>query len=100
MISEGIRNCSDLGPAEQRNRDSKVTNKLPNINACENGRSNLSANLRVMALKMLELTLFASINLSIYFNFLRAVVSDDIKGSFLIDELAYKYSVNPGSDSV
>ena len=34
-----------------------------------------SANLRVVALKLLELTQFASPTLSIYFNFLRAVTS-------------------------
>ena len=40
---------------------------VPNIKTCENGWSNFSENLRPVAIKMLELTLFASPNLS-YFN--------------------------------
>ena len=35
----------------------------------ENGWSNLSENLRIVAIKLLELTQFASIDISIYFNF-------------------------------
>ena len=53
-------------------------NKLPNINTCENGWSNFSANLKVVSLKLLELTQFAWPNLSIYFNFLCSVPSDDV----------------------
>ena len=53
-------------------------NMLPKINTCENGWSNFSANLRVVSLKLLELAQFAWPNLSIYFNFLRAVPSDDV----------------------
>ena len=44
-------------------------NMLPNINTCENGWSNFSANLRVLSLKLLELTQLACPNLSIYFIF-------------------------------
>ena len=53
-------------------------NMLPNINTCENIYSNFSANLRVVSLKLLELTQFAWPNLSIYFNFLCAVPRDDV----------------------
>ena len=45
---------------------------LSNINTCENGWLNFSSNLRVMSLKLLELTQFTWPNLSIYFNFLCA----------------------------
>ena len=38
---------------------------------CENGWSNFSENLRVTALKLLELTRFLSPNLSIYYNLVR-----------------------------
>ena len=51
---------------------------LPNINTCENGSSNLSANLRVVSLNLLELTQFALPNLSIYFNFSCTVPRDDV----------------------
>ena len=51
---------------------------LPNINKCENGWSNCSADLRVVSLKLLELTQFALPNLSIYFNFLCAVPRADV----------------------
>ena len=40
-------------------------NTLPNINTCENGWSNFSANLRVVSLKLLELSQFAWPNLSV-----------------------------------
>ena len=61
---------------------SKVTNNftpsitnntymLPNINRCENGLSNFSENLRIVAIKLCKLTRFLSLNLSIYFNFVR-----------------------------
>ena len=53
-------------------------NMLPNINTCENGWSNFSANLRVVSLKLIELTQFAWPNLSIYFNFVCAVPRDDV----------------------
>ena len=53
-------------------------NMLPNINTCENGWSNFSANLRAVSLKLLELTHFAWPNLSIYYNFLCAVRREDV----------------------
>ena len=56
-------------------------NMLPNINTCENGWLNFSANLRVVSLKLLELTQFAWQNLSIYLNFLCAVPRDDVTES-------------------
>ena len=46
-------------------------NVLPNIKMCENGLSSFSENLRVVELKLLEITQFALPNLSIYFNFVR-----------------------------
>ena len=49
-------------------------NMFPNIKTCENGWSNFSEKLRIMALKFLELTRFLSLNLSIYsylLNFVR-----------------------------
>ena len=57
-------------------RHSKVTvilrkSMLLNINICENGWSNFSGNLRIVAFKFLTLTRFLSPNLSIYFNFVR-----------------------------
>ena len=53
-------------------------NMLPNINTCGNGWSNFSVNLKVVSLKLLELTQFAWPTLSIYFNFLCAVPRDDV----------------------
>ena len=53
-------------------------NMLPNINTCENGWPNFSANLRVVSLKLHELTQFAWQNLSIYFNFLCAVPRNNV----------------------
>ena len=44
-------------------------NMVPNINPCENEWSNISENLRVVAIKLFELTQFASSNLSINCNF-------------------------------
>ena len=41
---------------------------LPNIKTCENRWSNFSENLRIVDLKLLELTRFLSPNLSIYSN--------------------------------
>ena len=46
-------------------------NMLPNINTCKNGWSNFSENLRIAALKLLELNRFATWNQSIYLNFVR-----------------------------
>ena len=66
------RNCSSLWPAHNRNRDCQETSIL-NINTCENGWSNFSANLRVVALNFLELTQFSWLNLWIYFYFSCAV---------------------------
>ena len=67
IISEGRRNCSTFISEQQRNRDCQET--LPNINKCENWCWYFSENLRIVALTLLELTKFASPNLSIYFNF-------------------------------
>ena len=53
-------------------------NILPNINTCENGWSNFSTNLRVVSLKLLELTQFAWPNFLIYLYFLCAVPRDDV----------------------
>ena len=53
-------------------------NMLPNINTCENGWSNFSANLRVVSWKLLELTQFAWPNQTIYINFLCAVPRDGV----------------------
>ena len=53
LINEGWRYCSSLRPAQQRNRGSG--NMLAKINTLENGWSNFSANLKVVALKLLEL---------------------------------------------
>ena len=46
-------------------------NMLPNIKTCENEWSNFSKYLRNVALKLLELTRFASPDQSIYFNLVR-----------------------------
>ena len=46
-------------------------NMSPNIKTCRNGWSNLSENLREVALKLLELIQFAWPNLSTNFNFVR-----------------------------
>ena len=56
------------GPAT---KPSLSGNMSPNIKACENGWSNFSEILSVVAMKLLELTKFATLNLSIYFNFIR-----------------------------
>ena len=45
-------------------------NMLPNSKTCKKEWSNFSENLTVVATKLLELTQFASLNQSIYFNFL------------------------------
>ena len=71
------RNCSSLWPAHNRNRDCQETSIL-NINTCENGWSNFSANLRVVALNLLELTQFSWLNLSIYFYFSCAVCCSNV----------------------
>ena len=49
-------------------------NMLPKIKTCENEWSNFSENLRVMEIKFIELTEFASPNQSIFFNFVRVWV--------------------------
>ena len=51
---------------------------LLTINTCENVWSNFSSNLRVVALNLLEWTQFAWPNLSIYFNFLCAVLRCEV----------------------
>ena len=48
-----------------------LVNMLPNIKTCENRWPNFLENLRVVAIKLLELTQFASRNQSIYFYFVR-----------------------------
>ena len=63
--------CTEMKPWLSRN-------KVPNINTCENGWSNFSANLRVVPLKLLELTQFAWPNLSLCFSFLYAVPCCDV----------------------
>ena len=68
-LSEGRRNCSTLWPAQQWNRDSG--NMLPNMSTCENGWSKFSENLKIVILKLLELTRFASPTQLIYFHFVR-----------------------------
>ena len=65
IISEGRRNCSTFSTATKPRLSG---NMLPNINTCENWWY-FSENLRIVALKLLELTQFASLNLNIYFNF-------------------------------
>ena len=67
LISEGTQNCSSFWPALQQNLCSE--NMLPNINTCENGWSKFSANLWVVAIKLFELTQFASQTLPIFFKF-------------------------------
>ena len=49
----------------------KHVTKYININTWENGWSNISENFIKVALKLLELTQFASANISIYINFIR-----------------------------
>ena len=67
IISEGRQNCSTFWSAQQQNCDSG--NMLPKINTCENWCWYFSQNLRIVALKLLKLTQFASQNLSIYLHF-------------------------------
>ena len=57
------RNWSTLWPAQQRKHDSQK--HVININTCENWWSNFSKSLRIVALKLLKLTKFASPNQSI-----------------------------------
>ena len=45
-------------------------NMFSNIKRCDNGWSNFSENLKIVVLKLLELTLFLSTNISIYSYFL------------------------------
>ena len=75
LISEG----DEIVRACDRHWDEIVIsrNMLPNINTCENGWPNFSANLRLVVSKLLELTQFAWPNQSIYFNFL-CVPRDDV----------------------
>ena len=49
---------------------SEWENRLPNIKTWANRWYNFSENLRIVTLKLLELTRFLSTNLSIFFNFL------------------------------
>ena len=62
-ICQTIDNMSNMS-----NRDCQYVAKYKNT--CENWCWYISENLRIVALKLLELTEFASPNLSIYFNFL------------------------------
>ena len=57
LISEGRRNFSILWSAQQRNRDSQET--CTKHQHMRNGWSNFLENLKIVALKLLELTLFA-----------------------------------------
>ena len=70
IISEERRNCSTFWSA-QKEKPRLSGNMLPkfNINTCENGCWYFSENLRIVALKLFKLTRFASLNLSIHFNF-------------------------------
>ena len=69
LISDGKRNCSTLWLSATKPWLS--ANMLPNIKTYENVWSNFSENLKIVALKLLELTQFASPNLSMYFHFIR-----------------------------
>ena len=62
---EIVRACD-----QHRNKTVTLRKHVTKINTCENGCSNFSANLRVVTIKLLELTEFASPNLSIYSNFI------------------------------
>ena len=68
LISEGRQNCSTLWLA-QKNETVTLGNMLPNINICKIGWLNFWENLRIVALKLLELSLLLSQNLSISFTF-------------------------------
>ena len=56
-------------------------NRMPNKKTHKNRWSNFSENLRVVAIKLLELTKFAASNLSIYFHFVGVEVHCD-EGDF------------------
>ena len=71
LISKGIPNSSTW-PAQQLSRDTLET-CYQNIKTWANGWSNFSENLRIVALKLHELTRFASPNQSISFNFVWCV---------------------------
>ena len=58
LISEGRRNLTGTTTKPRLSRS-----MLPNIKTCENGWSKFSENLRIVALKLLELTRFLSPNL-------------------------------------
>ena len=66
LISEGdkIVQACETARTEKKPRLTEMKprlsrNMLPNINTCENGWSNFSANLRIVSLKLLELNQFA-----------------------------------------
>ena len=58
---------------------------LPNLKICENGWSNFSENLRIVALKLLELTRFLLPNISIYFYFVGYWGSVVTEGDFFVN---------------
>ena len=66
---------------------------LPNINTCENEYSNFSATLRVVAIKLLEITKLASPKPSIYFNFVRCSGVRHDKGQFSLRNLGVEKSI-------
>ena len=72
IISEGRRNCVTFWSAQQRN---SVSQETCNINTCENWCWYFSKNLRIVALKLLVLTQFASPNLTIYFDSCTLILS-------------------------
>ena len=68
LIIEGRWNCWELvtGTATKPRLSGNMS---PNIITCENGSSNFSNNLRVVTIKLFELTQFASPNVTIHFYF-------------------------------
>ena len=52
-------------------------NMLPNRKTCENEWWNILENIKVVAIKLLELILFVSLNISIYCNFVLCWVRCD-----------------------
>ena len=68
--SEIVQTC-DRHSNETLTLRKHVTNLI--IKTFENGRFNISQNLRVVAINLLELNQFALSNLSIYFDFQRCV---------------------------
>ena len=73
IISEGRRNCSTFWSAQlgKATKPRLSGYMLPNINTFENEYWYISENLRIVALKLLELTQLTSPKISIYFNFVR-----------------------------